>query len=141
MTNCESKDELLLLEWQTCVEMANYISQRRDTMNNFFITMNLAIMAAVSIVWDIKSVLILIAGVVICVLWILLINNYKKINAVKFEIINEMEKGLPYPAFNEEWEKLKDRKTYIDCTKLEKFLPILFIILYIVTALIIFVIK
>ena len=29
----DCKDELLLAQWQTCVEMANSISQRRDTMN------------------------------------------------------------------------------------------------------------
>ncbi|MBM7021924.1 hypothetical protein [Treponema sp. Marseille-Q4523] len=141
MENNEIKDELLLAQWQTCVEMANSISQRRDTMNNIFVTLNLAIMAAVSIVWNIKSILILVAGIVVCVLWILFIRNYKQLNAVKFEIINKIEKGLPYQAFNEEWEKLKSSKKYMDSTKLEKFLPIMFIILYFVTAIIILIIK
>ena len=141
MEKKESKEELLLVQWQTCVEMANSISQRRDTMNNIFITLNLAIMAAVSIVWDIKSILILVAGIVVCVLWILFIRNYKQLNAVKFEVINKMEKSLPYQAFNEEWEKLKRNKKYMDGTKLEKFLPIMFIILYVVTAIIILIIK
>ena len=35
--------------------MANSVSQRRDNMNNIFITLNLAIMAAVPITWDIMS--------------------------------------------------------------------------------------
>lgn len=141
MEKKESKEELLLVQWQTCVEMANSISQRRDTMNNIFITLNLAIMAAVSTVWDIKSILILVAGIVVCVLWILFIRNYKQLNAVKFEVINKMEKSLPYQAFNKEWEKLKRNKKYMDGTKLEKFLPIMFIILYVVTAIIILIIK
>lgn len=34
-------------------------------MNNFFITVNLAVMAAVSFVWDIKFMLILAAGIVV----------------------------------------------------------------------------
>ncbi|WP_418888128.1 RipA family octameric membrane protein [Mogibacterium timidum] len=83
----------------------------------------------------------LVAGIVVCVLWILFIKNYKQLNAVKFEIINKMENGLPYQAFNEEWEKLKSSKRYMDGTKLEKFLPIMFIILYFVTAIIILIIK
>ena len=141
MTNNDSKDELLLAQWQTCVEMANSISQRRDTMNNIFVTLNLAIMAAVSIVWNIKSILILVAGVVVCVLWLLFIRNYKQLNAVKFEIINKMENDLPYQPYSKEWEKLKTNKKYMDGTKLEKFLPIMFIILYIVTAIIIVIIK
>ena len=130
----ESKDELLLVQWQTCVEMANSISQRRDTMNNIFVTLNLAIMAAVSIVWDIKSILILVAGIVVCVLWLLFIRNYKQLNSAKFDIINVIEKNLPAQPFCKEWEKLQNNKKYMDGTKLEKWLPIMFIALYIVTA-------
>ena len=52
--------ELLLAQCQTCVEMANVTSQRRDSMNNIFVTLNLAIIAAVSFVWDIKSLFLLV---------------------------------------------------------------------------------
>lgn len=36
----EDKDQDVLAIWQTCVEMANGVSQRRDTMNNLFVTLN-----------------------------------------------------------------------------------------------------
>lgn len=88
-------------------------------------------------VWDIKSILILVAGCAICGLWILFIQNYKRLNTAKFEIINKMERDLPYQPFNIEWEKLKNNKEYKDSTKLERFLPIMFIILYIVTIIVI----
>ena len=39
--------DVVLAQWQTCVEMANSISQRRDAMNNLFVTLNLAIIAAI----------------------------------------------------------------------------------------------
>ena len=141
MENNESKNEILLAQWQTCVEMANSISQRRDTMNNIFITLNLAIIAAVSIVWDIKSILILGAGIVVCVLWLLFIRNYKQLNSAKFDIINSIEKNLPSQPFCEEWKILQNNKKYMDGTKLEKWLPTMFIALYIVTAIIIVAIK
>lgn len=141
MPNNESKDELLLTQWQTCVEMANSISQRRDTMNNIFVTLNLAIIAAVSVVWDIKSLLLLVSGIVVCILWILFIRNYKLLNTVKFEVINEMEKKLPSQPFNDEWDKLEGNKKYRDGTKLERLLPIMFIVLYIVVSIVILVIK
>ena len=141
MGNNESKDELLLAQWQTCVEMANSISQRRDSMNNIFITLNLAIMAAVSIVWDIKSMLILVAGIVVCILWLLFIRNYKQLNSAKFDVITRIEKNLPAQPFCEEWKKLQSNKKYMDGTKLEKWLPIMFIALYVVTAIIIVTIK
>ena len=90
MARIENKNEMILVQWQTCVEMANSISQRRDAMNNIFITLNLAIMTAVSVVWNIRSIVILVAGVAICVLWIILIRNYKQLNSVKFKIINSI---------------------------------------------------
>ena len=83
MENTTKDKELLLNQWQTCVDMANSVSQRRDNMNNIFITLNLAIMAAVSITWDIKSLFILIAGITICILWMLNIRNYKLKEAIR----------------------------------------------------------
>lgn len=141
MANNESKEESLLAQWQTCVEMANSVSQRRDTMNNIFVTLNLAIMAAVSVVWDIKSLLLLIAGIVVCIVWTLFIRNYKLLNAAKFEVIKEIEKKLPSQPFNDEWNKLKGNKKYRDGTKLERLLPIMFIVLYVVATVVILVIK
>lgn len=88
LENTTEDKELLLNQWQTCVDMANSVSQRRDNMNNIFITLNLAIMAAVSITWDIKSLFILIAGITICILWMLNIRNYKLLNTAKFNVIN-----------------------------------------------------
>ena len=38
-------------------------------MNNVFITLNLALLTAVSLAWDIKSVFIIIAGIITCVIW------------------------------------------------------------------------
>ena len=56
--------------------------------------------------------------------------NYKLLNAEKFNVINTIEKRLPVTPFNDEWEKLKNNKKYTDGTKLERTLPIMFIILY-----------
>ena len=64
MSKRKPNEDLILAQWQTCVEMANSVSQRRDTMNNVFITLNLALLAAVSLVWDIKSVFIIIVGII-----------------------------------------------------------------------------
>ena len=141
MENTTEDKELLLNQWQTCVDMANSVSQRRDNMNNIFITLNLAIMAAVSITWDIKSLFILIAGITICILWILNIRNYKLLNTAKFNVINSIEEKLPSATFKDEWQFLKNSKKYMDSTTLERILPITFIILYIATVIAIIVIK
>ena len=141
MKDTEKNIEIILAQWHTCVEMANSVSQRRDTMNNIFVTLNLAIITAVSITWDLKSLFILAVGIVICAIWILLIRNYKLLNKEKFDVINAIEMELPVKPFNDEWEKLKDNKKYMDGTKLEKTLPIMFIILYIVAIITIVIIK
>lgn len=132
MKNTDDKTEIILAQWQTCVEMANSVSQRRDTMNNIFVTLNLAIIAAVSITWDLKSLFILAAGIVGCIIWILFIRNYKLLNTEKFNVINDIEKKLPVKPFNDEWKKLKSNKKYRDSTKLENTLPIMFIVLYVI---------
>ena len=141
MNKADEKNEIILAQWQTCVEMANSVSQRRDVMNNIFVTLNLAIVAAVSITWDIKSLFILIAGIVVCSIWLLFIRNYKLLNEEKFNVINTLEMRLPVKPFNDEWNKLKSNKKYKNSTKLEKALPIMFIVLYVIAIIAIIVIK
>ena len=125
------KQETIIAQWQTCVEMANSVSQRRDNMNNIFVTLNLAIVAAVSFTWDIKSIIILIAGVVICIIWLFFIRNYKLLNKAKFDVINKLEEQLPFSPFKDEWVILKGTKKYRDGTKLESVLATTFVLIYI----------
>ena len=137
----EDQIDIILAQWQTCVEMANSVSQRRDAMNNIFITLDLAIVAAVSFVWNMKSIFLLIAGLVLCVIWMLFIRNFKLLNDTKFQVINQLEDKLPAAPFADEWKKLKLNKKYMDGTKLEKALPVTFIILYVATIIFVTVTK
>lgn len=141
MKDMDEKIELILLQWQTCVEMANSISQRRDAMNNIFITLNLAIVTAVSVTWDLKTLLILVAGIATCVIWLLFIRNYRVLNTEKFKVINEIEDKLLVKPFNEEWKGLTANKKYMDSTKLEKALPYAFIAIYAIAIVLILVLK
>ena len=121
---------IILEQWKTCVEMANSVSQRRDTMNNIFVTVNLAIIAAVTVSWDLKCILLSVAGIVICIIWFLFIGNYKNLNKEKFQIIHKLEKKLPAQPFTDEWFLLKANKKYMNGTKLEKVLPSAFIAMH-----------
>lgn len=141
LNDTHNKIEILLAQWQTCVEMANSVSQRRDAMNNIFVTLNIAIVAAVSITWELKSLLILLTGIAVCVTWILFICNYRLLNMEKFNVINTIEEKLPVKPFNDEWNRLKNNKKYKDGTKLEIILPITFIILYVMAILIVLIMK
>lgn len=130
MKEKEESNSQLLQQWQTCVEMANSVSQRRDNMNNLFVSLNLAIIAAVSFAWDMKSLLILTAGIELCILWLFFIRTYRLLNKAKFDVINEIEKQLPSQPFNTEWMRLKENKKYKNATDLERVLPGTFIVLY-----------
>lgn len=132
MKKLNEKTEIIISQWKTCVEMANSVSQRRDAMNNIFITLNLAILTTVSLAWDIKSVFILIAGIMISSIWILSIKNYKLLNTAKFNVINNLETKLPVAPFEDEWRILKENIKYKDTTNLEMWLPITFTLLYVV---------
>lgn len=125
------KTDIILQQWQTCVEMANSVSQRRDTMNNLFVTINIGLIAAISFIWDWKSLFACVSGIAVCIVWVLFIQYYKKLNDSKFQVINTMEKKLPEQPFNKEWSILEKKSGIIRGTKLETILPILFIVLYI----------
>ena len=122
-------DAAILEQWKTCVEMANANTEKRNTANNVFITINSAILAVVTFSLDYKSILLSIIGVVICILWMKTIKSYTQLSRVKYDIINEMEKYLPMQPHIYEWQKLQKDK-YVGLTKIEKLLPIVFIILF-----------
>lgn len=128
----EQYKEHLLEQWKTCVEMANSNSERRISTNNVYITVNAAIIALISFTFDYKSILLSIVGAIVSILWLNSIISYKKLNSVKYQIINEIEKKLPISPYAYEWSLLGDNKKYRRFTHLERNLPWLFIILYII---------
>lgn len=137
MSKRKPNEDLILAQWQTYVEMANSVSQRRDTMNNVFITLNLALLAAVSLVWDIKSLYIIIVGIVMCIIWGFFIRHFRLLKTSKFKVIVQLETKLPEAPFNDEWKDLMSTKKYVDGTDLEMLLPITFSAMYFVAIIII----
>lgn len=120
----------ILEQWKTCVDMANSVSQRRDSMNNWFITLNIGLFVTLSMNIDHKSVLGSILVVCLCIIWLGFIKNFKNLNTAKFKIINNLEKHLPTQPFEQEWSFLEKNKKYVKCTTLESCLAILFIVMY-----------
>mgnify|MGYP000755623023 FL=1 len=76
-------EETILEQWKTCVEMANSNTEKRNTANNVFITINSAILAIVTFSLDYKSILLSVIGIVICSLWIRTIRSYTQLSKVK----------------------------------------------------------
>lgn len=132
----EGYESVVLEQWKTCVEMANCNSEKRNNSNNIFITINVAILAVISFSIEYKSLMLSLAGMCICFLWIYTLNSYSKLSTAKYDIINEIEKQLPLSPFLYEWEKLNNKKKYIKLTTIEKIIPILFIVLYSISILV-----
>lgn len=128
-------NEHLLEQWKICVEMANCNSERRISTNNVYISINAAIIAVISFALDYKSILLSVAGTIVCVLWLNSINSYKSLSGVKYKIINEIEKKLPISPYGHEWSLLCDNKKYKRFTNIERTLPWIFIVIFALCAL------
>lgn len=119
----------ILEQWKACVEMANSNTEKRTNSNNIFITINAALLAVISFSLDYESIALSIVGIAVCIVWLNSIESYKKLSSVKYDIINEIELQLPLRPFTYEWERLSN-ENYLKLTKIEKALPILFVVLY-----------
>jgi len=128
----------VLEQYKLYVEMADRISARRSTANTFFLTLNTLIVGALSACAETFSrlsvIVICIAAIVLCYVWKRLINSYRQLNTAKYAVIGEFEKRLPSsPYWSAEWNALgegKDPKKYNQLTAVEKFVPIVFMCLY-----------
>jgi hypothetical protein len=130
------------------VEMADKISERRQSGNSFFLTLNSAIVALVGYVnlsdnptqgggpvfW-----LIPVAGMVLCYLWYRLIRSYKDINSGKFKVVHAIEKILPLHPYDAEWTALgrgENPKLYLPFTNTEMVVPWIFFTIHLAIGLI-----
>ena len=128
----------ILEQWKTAVEMSNALSDRRTNMNNIFLTINAILIALITFQLEKKSMGFAIVGIVICMLWLINLSNYKKLNSAKFKIINELEKKLPANVFDYEWELIgrgEEGKKYKRMSQIEKLIPYIFMVVYAVAIL------
>lgn len=124
------------------------ISDRRESANRHFITLNSAILVLSGLVIQYtnshKALLLLGLcglGLVICVIFWFLINSYKQLNTAKFTMLHDMESKLPIEMYKNEWEILgegKDKKKYFPFSHIERLIPLAFGLAYVVMATIIF---
>lgn len=137
----------LLEQYKIYVEMADRVSQRRDQSNRFYVTIVSALAAIVVVIArfgvpadgangalsDIGFLAIGLFGLALSGVWWLNIRSYRTLNSAKFEIINRIEKQLPFAGYSEEWDilrPLEGRKPYLQLTRVEQFVPIIFMALF-----------
>src|ERR1700675_4010304 len=88
----------LLEQYKLYVEMADRVSQRRQTTNSYFLSINTGLLAFVGYITtkETSSYLWLIglSGIVLSLLWFYIVTSYRDLNTAKFKIIHEIEKRL-----------------------------------------------
>ena len=141
----EKHDDHLLEQYKLYVEMADRVSQRRDQSNRFYVTIVSALAAIVVIIarfgvpengalLETGFLIIGLFGLALSVVWHFNIRSYRTLNSAKFDIINRIEKQLPYAGYNEEWDILSNppsgRPRYQQLTRVEQFVPLIFTALF-----------
>jgi hypothetical protein len=143
----------LLEQYKLYVQMADKISERRQAANNFFLTINTALIAFLGLVASPNVggadgvaanpplpwvFVVSAAGVVLCFSWFRLVRSYMDLNSGKFKVVHEIESRLPASPYDAEWEALgrgEDPGLYLPFTHIEIWIPWVFAALYVVLAL------
>jgi len=129
----------LIEQYKLYQSSAEKISDRRQSANSFFVTINTVLVSLISYLnfgasnpskyyW-----LVSLAGIAISYMWYRLVRSYKDLNSAKFKVIHEIEKSLPVSPYDAEWEavgKGEDSKLYLPFTHIEIFIPWVFAALH-----------
>ena len=141
----EKHSDHLLEQYKLYVEMADRVSQRRDQSNRFYVTIVSALAAIVVIIarfgvpengslLEVAFLVVGLFGLALSVVWHFNIRSYRTLNSAKFDIINGIEKQLPYAGYSKEWEILSNpppgRPQYQQLTRVEQFVPVIFMALF-----------
>jgi len=130
-------------QYQLYVESAEKISDRRQNANNYFITINTALITLLGLSLQVSFLenlswvraLLTDVGIIICIIFWYLLRSYKQLNTGKFKVIHEIEQHLPLALYDYEWKILgegKDKKIYYPFSHIELLIPWVFGIIYVI---------
>lgn len=129
-----SQDKDVLEIYKMLVEMADRVSQRRQSANSFYLTVNTAIIGGAAYLSQadfghLGTLAVSAAGIAICFLWVRAVVSYKSLNAAKFDVITALEDRLPVSPYKDEWAILDvdgDGTKHKPFHKTEMLVPIVF---------------
>lgn len=133
--------EHLFEQYKLFIESMEKTSDRRQHANNYFITINTALISLIGLSFQInifenvawiKSAFALV-GILICIIFWYLIRSYKQLNAGKFIVVHKIEEHLPLALYKYEWEVLgkgEDKSKYYPFSHIELWIPWIFGAIY-----------
>lgn len=136
--------DIMLEQYKLFLATSESVVSRRQSTNNFYITVNSAllafygIIAALDVEMYIKAIMgaiFSVIGVILCLSWIRIITSYGGLNGSKMKIISLVEKKLPISLYDAEWAALSDKlnkKKYVPFSYSEKITPKLFASIYVI---------
>jgi hypothetical protein len=136
-----TRDFTVLEQYKLYVELADRLSERRQSANSFFLTLNAFMFSAVGFalgrtlaVQEWLAFYALVLALAQCLLWYRIIKSYRRLSEAKFSVIAEFEKRLPTAPWTQaEWVALGEGKSprkYRLLTSVERLLPIVFALAY-----------
>lgn len=130
------------------VESIDRLSDRRQTSNSFYLTINTIFIGIIPFIYtqvsQIYIPVISIAGIIVCYTWYRLILSFKGLSECKFKILTEIEDKFSVAPFTSEWGLIENEKTdYTPFTNVEMKIPWVFFCIHLLTGIgtIIFIIK
>jgi len=143
----DSPSTALLGQYNLYVQGIDKISDRRQTANSFFLSLNTGVCAVIGYLFskdsapELRSLywILPLAGILLSYFWYRLVMSYRQLNSGKFTILHMMEKYLPLAPYDAEWSALGEGKVknkYVPLTHIEVWIPRLFITMYVIMILI-----
>ena len=138
----ENRNEILEL-YKLHAELADRVSQRREGVNRLFVSLLTGLMVFLAALLrfgtgDLGADTVMgffgVAGAALSAAWYVVIRSYRQLNTGKFKALHELEKKLPYPFFQREWDLLREGRhfrRYWRLTVVETSLPIIFFLLFV----------
>ncbi|MBN1655089.1 MAG: hypothetical protein JXA30_15075 [Deltaproteobacteria bacterium] len=128
----------LFEQYKLYVASAEKISEWRVSSNNYLLTVNTLLVTLYGLLPKATStgywaILVPIAGILVAFTWYRIITSYRDLNGVKYRVIHELEKHMPAELYAYEWKKAEEGKgkAYHPLTHLERWIPVVFMILYV----------
>ncbi len=121
----------LVEQYKLMAEMSDRLSARRGLANSFFLSIESALVATVTLA-DKQTWPIAVAGIVVALAWFRLLRSYKMLNSAKFKVIHAIEAHLPAQPFKDEWNLLDQPtqpvwKRYTALSTIEQVVPLVFV--------------
>lgn len=140
----ENLDRAELIEqYKAFLETSERLVERRQTVNNFYLSTNTALFTIVAAVLSflegtteklIISIVLAFIGIILSMSWRNLLDAYGVLNSSKMKVISIIERKLPLSLYDTEWIIMSDKlnsKKYVSFTDGEKKIPNVFMLLYI----------